>query len=187
MHDSVMEWASEVIVVDDIKDRDILEVGSYNVNGSVRGLVERFSPSSYLGVDRSAGPGVDRVVDCEKLTEVLGRDCADVVVSTEMLEHCSDWQRCVYELVAAVRPGGVLVVTTRSIGFPYHCPPDVWRYTLDSLVEAFRERAGLTVESASIDPDPERPGVFLKVRKPAEWVGWITDLHFIAGVTRMVH
>jgi len=41
---------------------DVLEVGSYDVNGSVRPIFsdrERFP--HYTGVDMRAGPGVDRV------------------------------------------------------------------------------------------------------------------------------
>ena len=41
----------------------MLEVGSLNVNGSIRPMIESRGPRSYLGVDVLDGPGVDRVVD----------------------------------------------------------------------------------------------------------------------------
>src|SRR5512144_2275678 len=115
-----MKWAGEVIRAEDVYDRDVLEVGSFNVNGSLRRIVTACKPRSYLGVDRYAGPGVDCVVDAEELTQVLGRDRADVVISTEMLEHCSDWRRVCLELVAALRPGGWMLLTTRSEGMIHH-------------------------------------------------------------------
>lgn len=184
MHGSVLTWTYETVDETDVAGLDVLEVGSFNVNGSVRPIVEEHGPASYVGVDRVAGPGVDMVVDAERLTEVLGRDCCDVLISTEMLEHCDDWQQCVREMVAAVRPGGLLVVTTRSVGFAYHCPPDVWRYSWDALLDVFEYRAGLRVEV--LIRDPEAPGVFVRARKPEDWVGWVDgNLDQVEGVTPM--
>jgi hypothetical protein len=63
----------------------VLEIGSRNVNGSVRDL---FSSSSlYHGIDIAAGPGVDEVADCaDYVPDVLFDTC----VSTEVLEHMQD-------------------------------------------------------------------------------------------------
>lgn len=177
-----MTWTTRAILPEDVTGKDVLEVGSYDVNGSVRPFVEGFGPKSYTGVDVLAGPGVDRVVDAERLTDVLGVHCADLVISTEMLEHCDNWQKVIQQMVAALHPGGVLIITTRSIGFPYHHPPDRWRYDWQSMLDIFELHAGLTVEALS--RDPEQPGVFLRARKPAGWTGWPqSSLDDVEGVT----
>lgn len=186
MHESVLDWFEETLTADDVKGRQVLEVGSYDVNGSVRPLLEGYDPASYLGVDRVAGPGVDLVVDAEELTESLGVDCCDVLVSTEMLEHCSDWRQCVREIVAALRPGGLLMLTTRSVGFMWHCPPDCWRYTPHALQSVFGP-AHADLELEVLCQDPQAPGVFLRSRKPIRWSGWAdADLSSVQGVSAMV-
>jgi len=125
---TVIDFVRRELTADEVKGASVLEVGSYDVNGSVRPYVERLHPRRYLGVDAEMGPSVDRVVDCEKLTiEVAGK--WDVVISTEMLEHVRDWQTCMEQLALIVKPGGLLLITTRSPGFGYHpFPEDHWRF-----------------------------------------------------------
>jgi len=169
MHGSVLGWFVSALSRGEVESRDVLEVGSGNVNGSIRPLVEAKGPANYLGVDFEDGPGVDRVLDCTDLTAELGENCADVVVSTEMLEHVADWQASVDNLVRAVRPGGLLVITTRSVPFPYHgFPDDHWRYTPEAFARIL-DLYGLDPLIICTDPDPATPGVFVKARKPAGW------------------
>jgi SAM-dependent methyltransferase len=44
----------------------------------------------------------------------------DVVVSTEMLEHCKRWEEVVRNMVALTRPGGLLLMTWASPGRGEH-------------------------------------------------------------------
>jgi len=145
-------------------------VGSYDYNGSVRGVYEAMSPASYTGTDAQMGPGVDLACPAEKLPEVLGEASADVVISTEMLEHAEDWRGAVAGMARVLAPGGVLLLTARGPGFPYHPHPgDHWRFTVD-LMDAIAEACGLDVLQLEPDPDPASPGVFLLARKPES--GW---------------
>jgi SAM-dependent methyltransferase len=144
----------------------VVEAGSMDVNGSVRGHVLSLSPLSYTGFDMRPGPGVDRVLDAAELAS-LGQ--AGVVISTEMLEHAADWQAAVRGMIGALAPGGILVVTTRSAGFPVHgFPDDHWRFPVESM-RRILESAGLDVIECVPDPDPASPGVFAKAVKPAGW------------------
>jgi SAM-dependent methyltransferase len=97
-----------------------------------------------------------------------------VVISTEMLEHAADWQAAVRGMIEVLAPGGVLVLTTRSAGFPVHgYPEDHWRFPVESM-RWILDVAGLLVEQCEPDPDPASPGVFAKARKPRGW-SWPTD------------
>jgi SAM-dependent methyltransferase len=128
-------------------------------------------PQSYLGTDAQPGPGVDMVCPAQDLPEALGEDAADVVISTEMLEHAEDWRAAVVGMMRILAPGGVLLLTTRSKGFPFHPHPgDFWRYSLRQMA-AIAAACGLDVIRLELDPDPESPGVFLLARKPAGWDG----------------
>lgn len=174
MHPSVLEFVARAILVSapPIKGARVLEVGSYNVNGSVRQIIESLEPFLYLGVDQSAGPGVDLVVNCEKLTSDVHIGCGawDLVVSTEMLEHTDDWRACMTEMTRAVTPGGLLLVTTRSPGYPYHpFPVDNWRFSLDDM-KRIVEALGLDLVLLEDDEPSQGPGVFVLAHKPLDWL-----------------
>src|SRR5207247_2308266 len=57
-HESCIDFVASRLSAEEIQGSDVLEVGSRDVNGSVRPVVERARPASYLGVDIEAGPGV---------------------------------------------------------------------------------------------------------------------------------
>lgn len=170
MHPSILGvFEQGILNRDEVAGRRVLEVGSCDVNGSVRPIIEAHGPATYLGVDGGPGPRVDRVIDCGDLVETFGEGSFDVVVTTEMLEHVRDWRRCIANLTAVVTEGGLLVVTTRSPGFPWHgFPEDHWRYT-PTVMRAILEAVGFEVLDCYPDPDPMFPGVVAKARKPVGW------------------
>ena len=157
MHDSVLDFVSRALPD---RCKDVLEVGSRNVNGSAR---ERITAMGYVGVDIEDGPDVDLVCSASDLIERFPEGF-DVVVTTEMLEHVEDWRSAVGNLKGVTRPGGVLVVTTRSEGFPYHeHPGDFWRYSADDMRRIFADW-----DLEMIEDDHQAPGVFVKARRPLE-------------------
>lgn len=163
-HTSVLTWAASVFTPDLVAGRSVIEVGSYDVNGTVRPHIEAHGPASYLGADISEGPGVDLVANVADLPGAFP-DGFDVVVSTEMLEHVEDWRSAMLALAALVNVGGFLVVSTRSPGFPYHpYPIDCWRYPVPLMAQILTALGLRVVEC--ID-DPEQAGVFAVAAKDA--------------------
>ena len=147
---------------EDLRGKRVIEVGSLDVNGSLRPILESWQPASYLGVDVSAGPGVDLVCPCEELVARLGPEGYDVVISTEMLEHVRDWRQAISQLKGVCAPGGLILLSTRSLGFPYHgYPYDFWRFDLADMRAIFADCEILVLQA-----DPQDPGVFVLVRKP---------------------
>jgi len=158
MHPSVLAWVKSVLTLDHVSGRKVLEVGSMDVNGSVRPYVESLKPLFYHAVDMQDGPGVDKVVNCERLTEEIETHW-DIVISTEMLEHVRDWRTCFVQLVRTLRQNGLLLVTTRSPGFPRHeHPEDHWRYTMQNMRDIATR---LSLKIKDLQEDPEAPGVFM--------------------------
>lgn len=164
-HVSCLYFGIQALSREEVAGRKVLDVGSRDINGSLRGLVQSMGPSEYIGVDMEPGTGVDRVCAAEDLAARFGPDSFDIVVTTEMLEHVRAWREGLSNIKRVCRPGGLIVVTTRSRGFPYHgYPYDFWRYEARDMRAIFGDCEILALES-----DPEAPGIFLKARKPADF------------------
>jgi SAM-dependent methyltransferase len=144
----------------------VVEVGSRQGGAhDVRPVVEARLPARYIGVDVIAGPGVDLIGSVEHLTATTGAGVADMVVCAEVMEHVRDWRAAIAEMKLALRPGGRLLITTRSPGYPFHVSPfDYWRYTPEDAASLMADMEDLLVEI-----DTSAPGVFISACKPADF------------------
>ncbi|MDQ3821878.1 MAG: class I SAM-dependent methyltransferase [Actinomycetota bacterium] len=173
---SCLAFGRSQLGADEVAGKRVLEVGSLDVNGSLRRVVEALEPQSYTGVDLWPGPGVDEVCSAERLLDRFGAGRFDVVLSTETLEHVFDWRAAVTGMKGVLRPGGVVLVTTRAPGFPFHGhPADFWRFEPEVLEAAFAD-----FDIAALERDPLMPGVFLKAKKREN--GAAVDLGAIEAV-----
>ena len=133
MHQSVLDYLSGILAREEVAGRFVLEVGAVDVNGSARTVVEKLEPALYVGTDMRPGPGVDVVADAKDLPG-LYPEGADVVVCVSMLEHARDWKSAVRGMVDVLKPGGLLILTTVSPGYPLHeYPGDYWRFPIPAI------------------------------------------------------
>lgn len=96
----------------------VLEVGSLNINGTVRDF---FHACEYVGVDVVPGPCVDVVSLAHDLPAMpLFAEPFDVVISCEALEHDRFWPRTLAAMFAILRPGGLMVFTCAGPGRREH-------------------------------------------------------------------
>ncbi len=95
---------------------DILEIGSLNINGSVRSILEPFA-ATYLGIDMQDGPGVDLVADGAfyELPEAY-----DAIVTAEAFEHTPDWKQIIKQSYINLKPNGIFIATMAGEGRPFH-------------------------------------------------------------------
>jgi len=94
-------------------DGPLLEIGSLDVNGSVRDLFPRAVP--YVGID--LGPG--RAVDVVASGHDFGRDGSfATVVTTECLEHDPGWRETLLNIERVLRPGGRAVLHYGDVDKP---------------------------------------------------------------------
>lgn len=93
----------------------LLEVGSLDVNGTVRPFFPGAEP--YVGIDLAPGRAVDVVASGHD----FGPDEAfATVVTTECLEHDPGWDRTLRNIVRVLRPGGTLLITCATTGRHEH-------------------------------------------------------------------
>jgi SAM-dependent methyltransferase len=93
----------------------ILEIGSLDINGTVRGL---FTSCDYAGLDVAAGAGVDVV--CEGQNYDAPDSSFDVVLSCEVMEHNPYWVETLENMIRMLKPGGLMVMSCATAGRPEH-------------------------------------------------------------------
>jgi len=163
---SCVIFGATSLTKEEVEGKKIIEVGSFDVNGSLRPIIELWKPASYIGVDIQAGPGVDVVCRAETIVDAFGKESFDVVISTELLEHVREWRTVVSNIKHICRGNGILVITAPSRGFHYHgYPYDFWRYELADMEYIFSD---CVIER--LEKDRLAPGVFMRARKPKDFV-----------------
>lgn len=153
----------------DIKGKRVLEVGSCDVNGSLRAGVIEHGPSEYIGIDIAFGPGVDAVCSSDDILKKFGEESFDVVLSTCALEHIANWKLAISNMKRACRHGGIILLIVPS-EWPWHnYPYDFWRYSHEDIKVIFSDFEILVIEEAQSFHGPARIGnlVYVKMRKPA--------------------
>lgn len=157
----IIKWVTTNFPPNSVKGKHVLEVGSRDVNGSVRSYYEKLA-KRYTGVDIVPGPGVDSLVNVDNLAAHF-KDI-DVLISTEMVEHVDNWRLAFQQMFEVVKPGGTMIVSTRSKGFPLHSfPHDCWRYEVEDMRRIFE---GWHSRIEVDDTDVGGPGVFVMASKP---------------------
>lgn len=92
----------------------VYDFGSLDINGNNK---IHFEDSSYTGIDIGEGKNVDVI---SKAHEYKPRKKADVVISTEMLEHDMYWKESMGNMVQRLKKEGLLVITCATHGRPVH-------------------------------------------------------------------
>lgn len=111
----------------------ILDVGSYNVNGSLKDLLQEYlgilvttkTPEAhqktprkldYVGLDQQKGPNVDVVGDAHRIP--FEGESFDMIISSSCFEHDQMFWVTFSEMSRVLKPGGILYICVPSTG-PY--------------------------------------------------------------------
>lgn len=146
MHKTALEHAKLFFDTysSDPTGRKIVEIGSQDVNGSLRGFAG--AGNEYLGVDFVAGRGVD-VILTDPYVLPFEDDSFDVCVTSSCFEHSEFFWVLFLEIVRIVRPGGLVYINVPSNGFVHQWPVDAWRFYPDSgqALQNWARRNGMDV------------------------------------------
>ena len=94
----------------------VLEIGSLDINGSVRMFF--LEPARYVGIDVAEGPGVDRVCLGHEFRGDEGS--WDAVLSCESFEHNPLYRETFTNMIRLARPGALVLFTCAAVGRPEH-------------------------------------------------------------------
>ena len=142
MHAEALQAMTELLKRYDGSDvADVLDVGSYDVNGTYRPLVTGLG-WHYTGLDVSDGPNVD-LVSPDPYHFPIADDTYDIVMTGSTMEHVEAIWLWGPELVRVLRPGGMLAIVTHW-QFPEHrFPVDCWRIMPDGMGYLFDQTGEL--------------------------------------------
>jgi hypothetical protein len=98
----------------------VIELGSRDINGSVRGLFAACAPP-YIGVDLIAGPGVDVVADAAAFVPAVK---VHTVVCCEVLEHTAEAAAIFAQIGQMIATDGIVIVTCATTGRAPHSARD---------------------------------------------------------------
>jgi SAM-dependent methyltransferase len=93
--------------------------------------------SEYVGVDVVEGLGADLIGPVEALPVEDGS--FDLVVCSQVLEHCDDPAQAVRELRRVTAPGGRVLASTHGVQVYHPSPNDLWRWTHAGLEKLFQD------------------------------------------------
>ena len=128
----------------------VLDVGSYDVNGSYKTL---FDPGFYyMGLDIVAGPNVDVLAEDPYAWPIKDGEF-DHVISGQAFEHIEFPDRTMKEIARVLAPDGYCCIIAPSSGPEHDYPRDYRRYNADDL-RKLAEDAGLSVVSSVVNDVP---------------------------------
>jgi SAM-dependent methyltransferase len=163
---SCIGWAARHLNRDEIEGKRVIEVGSLDVNGSLRCIVEMLRPREYVGVDIVPGPAVEVVCKAEQLEEKFGKESFDFVLCVNTLEHIRDWKKAVGNIKRICRPGGVMLFIIPAVWTYHGHPYDCWRVRKEDIADIFSD---CQVQIAEEDNKPSAY-TYAKIKKPAAFV-----------------
>ena len=110
-HQSQIDFVASVksLFPEYFKEKKVLEIGSLDINGSVRTFFEN---CTYIGVDLGEGKGVDLVAKGEDL--VFPDNSFDVSISCECFEHNPEWAKTFNNMVRMT--DGLVIMTCATTG-----------------------------------------------------------------------
>jgi SAM-dependent methyltransferase len=150
----------------EVKGKRVVEVGSNDVNGSLRPILTQWTPAEYVGIDIEPGPGVDVICPAENMLERFGKESFDLVISTCVLEHIRNWREAVSNMKNVCKRNGILLIIVPSY-WPFHAfPHDYWRFRKEDVENIFSDCDILLLKE-----DAKKPSlVYVKIRKPDDFL-----------------
>ncbi len=111
-------------------DFTIAEIGSQNVNGSIRDIKPP-NIKNYIGVDFIQANGVDVVLD-DPYHLPFADNSLDCIISSSVFEHSEMFWLVFNEIMRVLKADGLFYLNVPSNGFFHRYPVDCWRFYPDS-------------------------------------------------------
>lgn len=125
----------------------VLELGTKRMIADVKTKHDEWIPhaSEYLGFDIQEGIDADIVGDVHRLSEIVGEEQFDIIISCSSFEHFKYPQLAAHEVMKTLKIGGILFIQTHQ-SYPIHAVPnDYYRFSREALESLFGTKMGFRV------------------------------------------
>ena len=194
---------ARTIASEDSKLRKVLEVGSFDVNGTIRQIIGECD--EYVGADLVGGPGVDVVKSGHLLDFPDGY--FDLSFSSECFEHDEHWSESFLNMTRMTKPSGAVIFSCASKGRPEHGTKRS-SPRLSPGTQAIGSDYYRNLEASDFEDTLEMGSLFSDYRfyyQPVTWdlyfIGWVSsgnkrapralpsaeEIHRVTAVTPLVH
>lgn len=131
MHDTAFEFGKRFFdtYLSQARDLTIVEIGSQDVNGSLRSVAP--AGNKYIGVDFASARGVDIVLK-DPYSLPFEDNSIDVMVSSSCFEHSEFFWLVFNEVLRVLKPNGLFYLDVPANGAFHRYPVDCWRFYPDS-------------------------------------------------------
>ena len=100
------------------KSKNILEVGSQNINGTIKDYYPDLESKVWVGLDIGEGKDVDFTIPGELIQ--LPSGWADVAISSECFEHAENWSEIFLNMIRITHINSLIILTFAGKGRPAH-------------------------------------------------------------------
>ena len=128
----------------------VLELGTKRLHENQSTLHRGYVPHAreFLGTDFADGSDVDLVADVHTLSETVGAESFDVIISCSTFEHFKYPQLAAHQIMKTLAVGGLLFIQTHQT-YPLHgAPNDYFRFSHAGLAALFSPAMGMNVVAA---------------------------------------
>lgn len=135
----------------DLPSPSVLELGTKQSVAGRSTMHRNWVPhaAEFLGTDIEGGADVDIVANLHRLSQIVGSERFDVIISCSTFEHLRYPHVAAHELLKSLRVGGLVFVQTHQ-SFPLHgYPLDYFRFSRAALASLFGTEMGFEVMETS--------------------------------------
>lgn len=101
-----------------LNSEKILEVGSQDINGSVKDYFPNVNSKIWVGIDIGCGKSVDFVIPGEMIQ--LPNGWADIAMSSECFEHSKNWSEIFLNMIRITHSESLIILTFAGKGRSAH-------------------------------------------------------------------
>lgn len=118
------------------KEGIVVDIGSFDVNGTYKPIISQYPKLKYVGVDIEKGKNVDIVIG--QFQFPFADNSIPMVISGQTLEHCTNPFLFVKECARILSKNGIVILIAPWQFGIHRFPIDCWRILPDGMIELFK-------------------------------------------------
>ncbi|MDD5596671.1 MAG: methyltransferase domain-containing protein [Victivallaceae bacterium] len=123
-------WTLNEQIAEKYLNKDNLTILDYGAGASPYSSLYK-NNNKYIRADIDKSQNADIIIQANKIP--LESESADIVLSTQVLEHVEDYNQYLKEAQRILKPDGIIILSTHGYWIYHPHPADYWRWTQAGL------------------------------------------------------